>query len=136
MDEDYDEPSVRTTGKRTWMFLALFLLVLVLIMSMFYAYTVSVYVDPRTLPIAKGDYGVYAGVRNKSVYGCPDADSGTGECVYNVGNLSAAVSKCSQKSDLCKEFYFDGSNMVYTVPENSSTVTIGGTYVRQNEVLT
>lgn len=125
-----DFSEMKNNSKMMWIFLSLFLLFILLIISSFYAYTLSVYVDPATVPSPKGSYAVLAGLKGTTMVGC---GTPTGDCQFAAPSLTDAVNRCDLDS-MCSNFYYDGATMIYTLetnPQEMKPTSVGGTYLRQ-----
>lgn len=127
---DYLPPEDNLQSKRVWQGLSIFLIVMLLIIAMFYAYTLSTLVDPQSIPLAKGSYGVESGLRGQILNVCPESGQPLGACQFDSVTLQDATTRCTT-DDRCSAFYFDGTTMEYVDPSVLTTVSIGGTYIRQ-----
>lgn len=117
------------SSKGVWKGLVIFLILMLLIITMFYAYSLAVLVDPESIPLAIGAFGVEAGLKGEILNICPEVPSSV--CQFNVASLKEATDKCITDSGRCSAFYFDGSTMQYTVSTPLAPSAVGGTYVRQ-----
>lgn len=123
------QDDIYISSKGVWKGLVIFLMLMLLIIAMFYAYSLAVLVDPGSIPLAIGSFGVEAGLKGEILNVCPEVPSGV--CQFNVSSLKEATDKCISDSGRCTAFYFDGSTMQYTVSTPLRSDTLGGTYIRQ-----
>ena len=119
------------TSKGMWQGLVIFLMIMFIIVALFYAYSLAILVDPNSIPIPKGPYGVESGLKGKVLNTCPESGFPGNECQFNIETIRDATNKCSSDFNRCSAFYYDGSTMEYVDPSVYTNVTIGGTYIRQ-----
>lgn len=123
---------MESNSKMMWVYLSFFLLFVLLIITAFYAYTLSIYVNPTSVPTPKGSYGVLAGLKGTNMVGCNSGVSG-GVCQFPAPSLTDAVNRCDLDI-MCSNFYYDGATMIYTLesnPQEMKPTSVGGTYLRQ-----
>lgn len=107
---------------RGWMWLSMILLIFVFIMSLFYGDCILRRVNPKMCGAKNGSFVVNPGFAMSPRNDC------NGICSFSVDSLVKAIAQCDK--DLCNLFYYDGSQMVYLLPDSPQIQAKGGIYTR------
>ena len=121
------------------------LFVTTIVFIVLYARTHTSRIDPQNCPQIKSTYAVVPNVNPASLKiisqctGTPDGTEGGLQCSFSgISSLNDAIKVCqSYPNNLCKEFYYNDTNNLFTIIQSgfavdtSATGTFGDVYISQ-----